>query len=159
LVGDKYPYITEHAEYIYRVFGGAKIVVILRHPYGVCESIKRRFEDPADKFNLSPEQGLRRWNRCLVDVMKSYKDGQKIYIVNYDKIFLNTDAIKIMYDVLGLSLTEADQSRLNSIIKKAEQLKSTESGISEEIIDLVDRKADFNLYRELLNFKCILKDY
>jgi hypothetical protein len=158
VVGDKYPYVTNHLEFIFRTFPKAKVMFILRDPVFVCESQQVRFDNPDDVFDIDAENGLKRWNKALNDVKQVIEDGKDVSVVTYEKAFQSLSSVARIYESVGLAIEDADQKRLASLLKTAADLAQKERQTSEAIRQLVSQQADFGLYRELTMLHCILRD-
>lgn len=158
IVGDKFPFVADHLDYVFATFDPATVVYILRNPFSVCESAQARFDNPTDKgFNMDAAAVLVRWNRSLQQITAGIEAGRHIVLVSYERLFGNRDAMARLYRALDLDIAAADPKRIEALTTTATQLDDKPSPRNEQLRHHVALKADFALYRRLVQDHCILQ--
>lgn len=108
-VGDKFPPLFRHLDYITATFPRARHIYILRNPLSVVESYEARFRDPEDNWNLDWRAGLAAWNQSVSVVAALPEEALRNFIfVQYEEIYAETRAINALFTRLGLSNLEPE---------------------------------------------------
>jgi len=158
LVGDKYPRLTEHLDFIFRTFEQAKVVVIVRNPVSVLESNQARLDNPDDAYRLATNKALQRWNQALVDTHSALEAGQDVVVVSYERLFRGPAAVARLYGAVGLGMQGANRQRIDKILADARAVRRGRVSRDEDMRLRVFASARLPLYRKLLNAHCILRE-
>lgn len=147
-VGDKYPSLFKHFDYIFEHFPRALHVYILRNPLSVMESFDRRANDPQDGWQHSWEVGLASWNESVSRVCAlSEEQRGRMLFVRYEQLFSSLDHLKALFASLGLTPPPTD--RLERFVARFQQLANLPGPRREELRAAVARHAHWSQYRTL----------
>lgn len=117
-VGDKIPLLYRGYDAIFEDFADARFIFISRNIWDVASSFKRRAlneNDPTWGDGRGVSEAIREWNdahRLTADAMRKY--GDRIFVINYEKLFGEWCGLEAMFDFLGLSVTAGVKKVVNN---------------------------------------------
>ena len=155
-IGDKVPALYLGFNSIDENFPDAKIVYIVRNPIGVAGSYERRRQ--ANSWKRDVVDAVKQWNRSVNLGLKRVKGGGKLIVVPYEDLFKSRQNLDRLFAALDLDPAEADEPRLNRLLKVAENLGAKQEERDEELFRYVSLNAYFRAYRELVTEHSILSD-
>ncbi|MDA9208330.1 sulfotransferase [Octadecabacter sp.] len=150
-VGDKHPFVFWFYDDFEKHFDDANVVYILRNPVSVCESAQARADDPSDRFHMDGKRALGFWNDSLKRTLDALNKGARIIVVCYEDIFGSRGAISKLFDALKLNPDHADWARIDTLIKRANDVRTKLVPRNDALRLHVSMHGAFSLYRELID--------
>ncbi|SMP05559.1 sulfotransferase family protein [Shimia sagamensis] len=148
-IGDKFPLLFEHFDYMLDAFPEARHIYIVRNPLSVVESYDARLRDKSDKWRKSWQVGLNEWNTSVQSVMKlSAEQLAKFYFVSYESFFESTGEMNALFSHFDLG--EVRNEHLKPFCQKFRELNENPVKRRDDIRQYVARHADWQSYRALL---------
>lgn len=147
-VGDKFPLLYAHFDYMFDTFPEAGHVYIFRNPLSVIESYHRREQNPKDRFRKTWQQGLAEWNESVARVAKM-DDAERaaFHLVEYERFFDSTDAMNGLFARLGLE--PLAEERLQPFVDKFRSLSDSAGPRHDIMRRQVALEANWDAYRKL----------
>lgn len=148
-IGDKFPLLFRHFDYILKTFPHAKHIYIVRNPLSVVESYDARHQDKDDHWQKSWQTGLEDWNESVRTVMDLPKKLlSNFYFVTYEDFFASEEKMNALYRHFGLSELPAEQ--LTRFCQKFEELNERPVKRRDDMRKFVAMNAEWGPYRRLL---------
>lgn len=160
-VGDKIPRLYRSIPFLLRTFSPCRVIYIAREPVSVAASWQRRADDPGDSWpSISGyERATDEWNHALaiVDEFKR-RAGEQVMVVRYSDLFgerCREAFTKLFHrlDLVGRGWEEPidAQAWLDQIVRYATATRpaALSNGTTQELLDYVARRADYDLYRQV----------
>lgn len=147
-VGDKFPNLFKHFDFVFETFPQAVHVYILRNPLSVIESFDKRARDPNDPWTHPWESGLADWNtsvRRIADLPPHLRD--RMVLLPYETLFASVEQLARPFTALGLEPPPA--KRLEPFVTKFGQLMDSDGPRRETLRAAVSRGADWDAYRRV----------
>lgn len=147
-VGDKFPLLYQHFDYIFDTFPDADHLYVFRNPLSVVESYDRRQRNPADGFTKTWQTGLAEWNESVARVAQFNAETRaRFHLVQYEKLFSDTAQMDAMFQSLGLQNGKPNQ--LQPFVDKFHALGDTPVPRQDDMRQHVAMHADWDSYRKL----------
>lgn len=157
-VGDKIPRLYRSISFLLRTFSPCRVIYVLREPVSVAASWQRRADDPDDSWppGSGYERAVDEWNHALAIVNEfKWRAGDQLTVVRFSDLFGEhcREAFRTLFRRLDLSTESPGASRawfdqivLYSTTTRPPVLRH---GVSQELLDYVARRADYDLYRQV----------
>lgn len=151
-VGDKIPGLYRRYAWLAKVAPGSTMIHIVRRPQEVANSWNGRAAKggswPAENDHT---RAVAEWNRAIDLTSKALVSGpQGLVVVRYEAIFGESarNDLKLL-EYLGLETTPAYEEAVADMRAQSEQL-SDNRRIPQDVIDFVDKEADWKSYERLV---------
>lgn len=155
VLGEKFPKLFQHYDYIFNEFPVAQLVYIIRNPLSVAESYEFRANDVDDIWPKWQNYlvAIKDWNESVQTTLNLIqKLGTKqICLVEYETIFSDYNSIQKVFQFLDVH--ELPNDVLKQFFDKYEKLKYTMTPKRDDIRLSVAKKIDWNAYNQLLTEK------
>jgi hypothetical protein len=155
VIGDKFPNMWRHLDHVFKTFDGARIIHILRNPWGVAKSHQTRFDNPDDRFPLDGRRAIDMWNKSQFYTLRALRDGAAITVVSYEKLFASKANLTRFFDVLGLDIAACDQAKLDKDSERFRQSLTATEPRDEILSAHVASHANLEAYQELVKSFCL----
>jgi hypothetical protein len=147
-VGDKYPLLFNHFDYVFRTFPQAEHVYIFRNPLSVAESYEARRRNPDDHFTRTWRDGLEDWNASVRRVAGMEPERlRRFHLVQYEDFFDQPGRMNGLFARLGLPRINPDL--FAPFVEKFRALNKTPVPRRDRIRQQVALSADWDAYRAL----------
>lgn len=146
-IGDKFPELFKHYEWITNCFPDANYLYIIRNPFSVVESSEVRYHNKDDTYSRDYKTMLTDWNNSLQLICSlTPKQLSKIKVLIYEELF---DSVKSL-DNLIVSLTgsSVDQEQLANFVKHYHALKGKLIPRQEDLRYYICKNADWDAYKK-----------
>lgn len=147
-IGDKFPSLFRHFDYILPMFPDAKHLYIVRNPLSVIESYDVRYQDPSDSWSLTWKDGMDAWNESVRKVARLPDQNMKNFLlIEYEELFKSVDRLNALFR--QLKLDPLDNEKLQSFVAKFEALNNKAVIRRDDLRLYVSRNADWDAYKIL----------
>ncbi len=147
-IGDKFPLLYNHFDYIFREFPEARHIYIFRNPLSVIESYDARQRNPKDSFRKTWKDGLREWNESVARVAAlAPEDLSRFHLVQYEDFFSTPDRMNALFNWLGVPRLKPE--KLASFVEKYRELGEKPVPRRDDMRQHVALNADWDAYRTL----------
>ncbi|MEM5882404.1 MAG: sulfotransferase [Candidatus Aenigmatarchaeota archaeon] len=154
VIGDKYPNLYEHFDWIFERFPNAMHIYIVRNPFSVAQSFQRRFENVNDNWNENFISAIKRWNESIEKVLFfEEKHKENFIFVVYEKFFSNVEIMNKLFTILGYH--PIAHEKLQSYVDKFYKLNSQMTPKDEVIRYYVSQNANWEAYKHI----CKISDH
>ena len=149
-IGDKMPLLYKVYDRVRTIFPEAKIVVLLRNIFDICESYQARLEDHADNWKFGVTDAVGHWNSLLAFLSKHGSDP-RVKVLVYEEFLSDIAVYRDLYRFLDLPMDSGFPSRYETMLEETERLRRRRVPRTTEAQKLlVLRSADLALYAGLL---------
>lgn len=152
VVGDKFPLIFLHYEYLLEQFPDAYIFYIIRNPLSVCESYQARASDPNDGWSAANGvmKAIDDWNASVAATLRILKEKPQtnLLLIEYENFFKSADSCKAMFDFLDTEFEE--NKRTHELFQNSSSLNEKLVPRRDDIRLLVNKSIHWQSYIELL---------
>ena len=147
-IGDKIPYLYKHFDRLYETFPEAEVIFMLRDPFEVAASYKKRHlstsSEDADLSAGSVVEAIRDWNESLQALQQDrHRDP---FVIHYREISAGlghwTDRVNLKFSDFTPTLA-AERFKMFGLIEKREPILTAAE------VGLVNDTADLESYRKL----------
>lgn len=147
-VGDKFPLLFNHFDYVFRNFPDAQHVYIFRNPLSVVESYDARQRNPKDPFRRTWKEGLEEWNTSVGRVANlSDEQLSRFHLIEYESFFESADQMNNLFARLGAP--SVDPAALDVYVQEYLELREKLVPRRDDIRQYVALNADVASYRKL----------
>lgn len=102
-IGDKFPGLYRHFDYMFDTFPEATHIYIFRNPFSVLESFEARKERAGDNWSRGWRAGLEEWNESLGKVAALPDDRlEKFLFLPYEDVLSSAERMNLIFAGLGL---------------------------------------------------------
>lgn len=132
-VGDKIPLLYRGYDAIFESFPNARFIFISRGIWDVASSFKRRAlneSDPTWGDGRGVADAIREWNdahRLTAEAMQRH--GDRIFVVNYEKLFGEWSGLEAMFDFLSLTVSGGVKKIVNNEKILGERKRGTKAEV------------------------------
>lgn len=154
VIGDKYPNLYEHFDWIFERFPNAVHIYIVRNPFSVAQSFQRRFENINDEWDENFVSAVHRWNISVERALFFFeKFKEKFIFLLYEQFFSNVENMNKLFKILGYSTINND--KLQPYVDRFYKLNSQMVQKEEVIRYYVSRNANWEAYKHI----CKISDH
>ncbi|TPE48797.1 sulfotransferase family protein [Amaricoccus solimangrovi] len=148
VVGDKIPHLVDALDQL-DVFPDARVIFIVREPFGVAKSFDARARSqqggwPADRDFQAAVQDF---NRAMANILAYARRGKPYLLLEYDGLFLRREGLREIWEFLGVD--PAALPDLEDIFGRASGM--AEANRSASIAREVSLNVDFGAWRQVLS--------
>jgi hypothetical protein len=149
-VGDKLPLLFQSYKFFTRVFPDAKLIVLLRNIFDICESYQARLDDAADNWHFTVADAVAHWNSLLA-FLSDRGHEPRVKVIIYEQFLSDVRVYRDLYRFLGLSEDEGFGARYEYMLQDAKRLTQRRAAlVSDGQKFEVLRSADLVLYAQLV---------
>ena len=150
-VGDKFPLLYKHFDYIFKEFPEALHVYIVRNPLSVMESYDARFKDNNDNWSKDWAASLVEWNDSVTRAARlTSAQRQRFVFLEYEKFFSSTKEMNKPFDFLGVS--RLSDEKATPFLEEFRSLNEVLAPRRDDIRSYVSRNACWAEYQAVLKF-------
>jgi hypothetical protein len=147
-VGDKLPLLFQSYKFFSRVFPTAKLIVLLRNIFDICESYQARLDDASDNWKFTVTDAVAHWN-SLLDFLSERGNEPRIKVIIYEQFLSDVRVYRDLYQFLGLSEDEGFAERYEHMLQDAQRLMQRRAALVSDGQKLeVLRTAKLGLYAQ-----------